>query len=149
MWLLETFRLLANWLLLVNNCGMHCIVSNHWTACNNPYIFLSFPSFLPSFRVSHALLPCILHTFRSVNPPHWQWPAPMGSWRVYYCTVIFHNRCNTLFISILLFIVMSSWFKKCNLMLKWAHLPLCGIFNKVILERNIQNQIKNSLGYDT
>ncbi len=25
---------------------------------------------------------CILHTFQSVNPPHGQWPAPMGSWRV-------------------------------------------------------------------
>ncbi len=27
--------------------------------------------------------PCILHTFQSVYPPHGQWPAPMGSWRVY------------------------------------------------------------------
>ncbi len=25
---------------------------------------------------------CILHTFQSINPPHGQWPAPMGSWRV-------------------------------------------------------------------
>ncbi len=25
---------------------------------------------------------CIFHTFRSVNPPHWQWLAPMDSWRV-------------------------------------------------------------------
>ena len=24
----------------------------------------------------------ILHTFRSVYPPHGQWPAPIGSWRV-------------------------------------------------------------------
>ena len=24
-----------------------------------------------------------LHIFRSVSPRHWQWPAPMGSWRVY------------------------------------------------------------------
>ena len=26
----------------------------------------------------------ILHTFQSVNPPHGQWPAPMGSWRVFH-----------------------------------------------------------------
>ncbi len=26
----------------------------------------------------------ILHTIRSVYPPHGQWPAPMGSWRVKY-----------------------------------------------------------------
>ncbi len=27
--------------------------------------------------------PYILHTIRSVYPPHGPWPAPMGSWRVY------------------------------------------------------------------
>ena len=57
-------------------------------------IIIFFLAFLPSRRVSHALLlqpmglgcssPCILHTFQSVNPSHWQWPAPMGSWRVTY-----------------------------------------------------------------
>ena len=28
-----------------------------------------------------------LHIFCSVSPPHWQWPAPMGSWRVTHCQV--------------------------------------------------------------
>ncbi len=26
--------------------------------------------------------PCMLQTIQSANPPHGQWPAPMGSWRV-------------------------------------------------------------------
>ncbi len=73
------------------------------TAQLHPYIFPSFPSFLPSFLPSFRMLPallpqpmdlgawfsvyrcsssCILHKFRSVNPPHWQYPAPMGSWQV-------------------------------------------------------------------
>ncbi len=33
--------------------------------------------------VTKIYSPCILHTFQSVIPPHGQWPAPMGSWRVY------------------------------------------------------------------
>ncbi len=28
--------------------------------------------------------PCILHTVWSVSQPHGQWPAPMGSWRLFY-----------------------------------------------------------------
>ncbi len=39
----------------------------------------------------------VLHTFRSVNPPHWQWPAPMGSWPVDYCTYISQLLINELF----------------------------------------------------
>ncbi len=35
--------------------------------------------------------PCILHIFQSVSPPHWQWPAPMGSWRVNYTLPIWEN----------------------------------------------------------
>ncbi len=43
-------------------------------------------------RNARCSSPCILHTFRSVNPPHWQWPAPMGSWRV-YCYVEYWEIC--------------------------------------------------------
>ncbi len=67
----------------------------------HPNIFPSFPSFLQASGTPAHAVPngprglifvmyarcsslCILHTFRSVNPPHWQWPAPMGSWRVFY-----------------------------------------------------------------
>ena len=34
-------------------------------------------------RDARCASPCILHTFWSVSPPHWQSPAPMGSWRVH------------------------------------------------------------------
>ncbi len=30
-----------------------------------------------------SFCPRILHTFHSENPPDGQWPAPMGSWRVF------------------------------------------------------------------
>ncbi len=33
----------------------------------------------------------ILHTFQSVNPPHGQWPDPMGSWRVSRFLLTFCN----------------------------------------------------------
>ncbi len=35
-------------------------------------------------RDASCTSPCILHTFQSVCPPHGQWPAPLGSWRVIY-----------------------------------------------------------------
>ncbi len=43
-----------------------------------------------SLRPSHSLLPqpLDLRTFLSVSPPHWQWLAPMGSWRVWNCTAL-------------------------------------------------------------
>ena len=41
----------------------------------------------PAATVGRAA-PYILHIFRSVSPPYWQWPAPMGSWRVQYCTEV-------------------------------------------------------------
>ncbi len=67
-----------------------CIATFPWFL-ENPYIFPSFPS----FRMWDAVLlqpmdlgtcfssPCILHKSQSVNPSHWQYPAPMGSWRVW------------------------------------------------------------------
>ncbi len=57
-------------------------------------IIIYYLAFLPSFCVSVRSIarqrdvrcssPCILHTFWSVNPPHGQWPAPIGSLRVLY-----------------------------------------------------------------
>ena len=60
-----------------------------WTH-SNPYIFPSFPFVRPLVHVCSVKTvgpldrasPYILHRFRSVSPHHWQWPAPMGSWRV-------------------------------------------------------------------
>ncbi len=31
----------------------------------------------------------ILHTFQSVNPPHGQWPAPMGSCNIMYICIYY------------------------------------------------------------
>ncbi len=71
-----------------------------WALSLNPYIFPKNP--LVSLLVyacsaktvgprgfifgmdARCSSPCILHTFPSVYLPHWQWPAPMGSWRVQY-----------------------------------------------------------------
>ncbi len=53
----------------------------------DPYIFPSFPfvSNAPSCCSRYNLLTWILHIlFRSVSPLHCQWPAPMGSWRVFH-----------------------------------------------------------------
>ncbi len=38
--------------------------------------------------------PSILHTFWSVHPHHWQWPAPMGSWRVIDYGQAVHSQSN-------------------------------------------------------
>ena len=62
---------------------------------NKQSLFPSFPSFLPGVchtpscrshwpSDARCAPPYILHIFLLVSPPHWQWPAPMSSWRVHY-----------------------------------------------------------------
>ncbi len=46
------------------------------------FLVYEWVSILTWQRDARCFSTCILHTFWSVNPPHWQWPAPMGSWRV-------------------------------------------------------------------
>ncbi len=64
----------------------------------HPYIFPSFPSFRKSSPLlqqpmglgawnlvwCEVYLSMYITSFQSVCPPHGQWPAPMGSWRVWY-----------------------------------------------------------------
>ena len=77
----------------------YSMVFNQWAENNfNPYIFPK------EVRLSHSLkkvepfdlgpsyLAPILRTFQSVNPPHGQWPAPMGSWRVSYYSKL--SKCH-------------------------------------------------------
>ncbi len=40
-------------------------------------------------RDARRTSPCVLHTFRSVFLPNGQWPAPSGSWRVFYFLLFF------------------------------------------------------------
>ena len=63
-------------LLVIHNNGLWfclCVCPHEMTCCSQ-------------WTYGHARCssPCILHTIRSVYPPHGQWPAPMGSWWVYY-----------------------------------------------------------------
>ncbi len=47
-------------------------------------VHLKWHLLLQPIDLSRCSPPCILHTIRSGYPHHGQWPAPMGSWRVYY-----------------------------------------------------------------
>ncbi len=53
----------------------------------------------PRAEASHYLSMYIA-SFQSVCPPHGQWPAPMGSWRVYYFVRI---RCKVQYAAVLSF----------------------------------------------
>ncbi len=68
---------------------LYIIQTYMYNLINEESIYISYESVSQLFHVfsvktvgPKTFIFGILHTFQSVNPPHKQWPAPMGSWRV-------------------------------------------------------------------
>ncbi len=75
--------------------GVHSLKKVEPFAQGPPSLFSHNITFLKQQRDARHTSPCILLTFQSVNPPHGQWPAPMGSWRVIHylvTTLLFSNK---------------------------------------------------------
>ncbi len=63
-------------------CYLHVF---HVFSLKSIYIVYEFLCFTASHAKTIGPRNLILHIFRSVYPPHGQWPAPIGSWRVHEC----------------------------------------------------------------
>ena len=66
-----TLTILIYFLAFLPYVSLHPSCSSRWTYGHDFW-----------YVDARCTSPCILHAFQSVCPPHGQWPAPMGSWRV-------------------------------------------------------------------
>ncbi len=78
------------------------MVGEHWQGASEagkvPNFEKNFGRSIARQRDARRTSPCILHTFQSVNLPHGQWPAPMGSWRVLlFCRFPIGLLCSGIF----------------------------------------------------